>query len=50
MSSIEKIMIDQCLKRYIPDFMEIGPLVPENKVFDIYGCGGHLWFKWPCGF
>ena len=32
---------------YIPSFVEIGPLVPEKKIFEvffltIYGCGGHL--------
>ena len=30
---------------YIPSIVEIGPLVPENKIFygfTIYGHGGHL--------
>ena len=30
---------------YIPKFMDIGPLVPENKIlrgFTIYGRGAHL--------
>ena len=31
---------------YIPSYVEIGPLVPEKKIFEgfftIYGHGGHL--------
>ena len=27
---------------YIPSFIEIGPPVPEKKVFTIYGHNGHL--------
>ena len=31
---------------YIPSFVEVGPMVPEKKIFDvffsIYGHGGHL--------
>ena len=31
---------------YIPSYVEIGPLVPEKKIFEgfftIYGRGGHL--------
>ena len=27
---------------YIPNFVEIGPLIPEQKIFTIYGRGGHL--------
>ena len=30
---------------YIPKFMEIGPLVPEKKIFKAFtinGCGSHL--------
>ena len=35
---------------YIPSFVEIGPLVPEKKIFEgyftIYGRGGHLDHIW----
>ena len=39
-------MMDWSPRCYIPSFVEIGPLVPENKIFEgfftIYGHGGHL--------
>ena len=31
--SNEQIMMDQCLKCYIPNLMEIGTQVPKEKVF-----------------
>ena len=40
-------MMGWCPRCYIPSFVEIGPPVPEMKIFDgflvtIYGRGGHL--------
>ena len=39
-------MMGKSPQYYIPRFVEIGPLVPEKKIFDgfftIYGRGGHL--------
>ena len=45
-SSFEQIMMDWSPQCYIPSFVEIGPPVPEKKIFErfftIYGHGGHL--------
>ena len=39
-------MMGRSLQCYIPSFMEIGPPVPEKKIFErfltIYGRGSHL--------
>ena len=39
-------MMDRSPRCYIPSFVEIGPLVPEKKIFEwvysIYGHGGYL--------
>ena len=46
MSSFEQTMMGWSPQCYIPSFVEIGPLVPEKKIFDffftIYGRGGYL--------
>ena len=45
MSSFEQIMMGKSPQCYKPSFVEIGYLVPEKKIFDvfsIYGHGGHL--------
>ena len=33
-SSYEQLMTGKCPKCYIPNFKEIGPLVPEEKIFE----------------
>ena len=45
-SSFKQTMMGWSLRCYIPNFVEIGPPVLENKIFEvfftIYGHGGHL--------
>ena len=40
-SSFDQTMMYPRHKCYIPSFVDIGPLVPEKKIF-VYGHGGHL--------
>ena len=45
MSSFEQTLKDRGPQCNIPSFVEIGPPIPEKKIFKgfiIYGCGGHL--------
>ena len=48
MSSFEQTVMKWSPQFYITSFVEIGPLVPEKKIFEvflhctIYGHGGHL--------
>ena len=33
---IEQTMIGRSIQCYIPSFVEIGPPVPEKKIFDVF--------------